>query len=42
MELHHKLRRDPNWHPNACNICGGVRYLLLVLQDAVSSQCVSR
>lgn len=22
MELHHKLRRDPNWHPNACNICG--------------------
>lgn len=24
MELHHKLRRDPNWHPNACNICGGM------------------
>lgn len=22
MELHHKLRRDPNWHPSACNICG--------------------
>merc|ERR1711988_1765857 len=22
MELHHKLRRDPNWHPNGCNICG--------------------
>eukprot|EP00798_Chlamydomonas_sp_ICE-L_P020274 gene20274-27032_t len=22
MELHHKLRRDPSWHPNACNICG--------------------
>ena len=24
MELHHKLRRDPNWHPSACNICGQV------------------
>lgn len=22
MELHHKLRRDPNWHPSGCNICG--------------------
>eukprot|EP00884_Botryococcus_braunii_P022029 jgi/Botrbrau1/850/Bobra.0352s0043.1 len=22
MELHHKLRRDPSWHPSACNICG--------------------
>mmetsp|Transcript_7048 Transcript_7048/g.20623 ORF Transcript_7048/g.20623 Transcript_7048/m.20623 type:complete len:183 (+) Transcript_7048:333-881(+) len=22
MEMHHKLRRDPNWHPSACNICG--------------------
>lgn len=22
MELHHRLRRDPNWHPNSCNICG--------------------
>mmetsp|Transcript_16267 Transcript_16267/g.41581 ORF Transcript_16267/g.41581 Transcript_16267/m.41581 type:complete len:187 (-) Transcript_16267:127-687(-) len=22
MDLHHKLRRDPNWHPNGCNICG--------------------
>ncbi|KAK9839139.1 hypothetical protein WJX74_010394 [Apatococcus lobatus] len=22
MELHHRLRRDPNWHPSACNICG--------------------
>lgn len=22
MELHHKLRRDPSWHPNSCNICG--------------------
>lgn len=29
MELHHKLRRDPNWHPSACNICGGVRPLYL-------------
>ena len=24
MELHHKLRRDPNWHPSGCNICGQV------------------
>lgn len=24
MELHHKLRRDPSWHPSACNICGQV------------------
>lgn len=24
MELHHKLRRDPSWHPNSCNICGQV------------------
>jgi hypothetical protein len=24
MELHHKLRRDPNWDPNSCNICGQV------------------
>lgn len=22
MEMHHKLRRDPNWHPSGCNICG--------------------
>ncbi|GMH44404.1 hypothetical protein BSKO_12356 [Bryopsis sp. KO-2023] len=22
MELHHKLRRDPSWHPSSCNICG--------------------
>ncbi|BDA49578.1 hypothetical protein COCOBI_14-1970 [Coccomyxa sp. Obi] len=22
MELHHKLRRDPSWHPSGCNICG--------------------
>ena len=22
MDLHHKLRRNPNWHPDACNICG--------------------
>uniref|UniRef100_A0A061R9E3 WW domain-containing protein n=1 Tax=Tetraselmis sp. GSL018 TaxID=582737 RepID=A0A061R9E3_9CHLO len=22
MDLHHRLRRDPNWHPSACNICG--------------------
>ncbi|GAX72638.1 hypothetical protein CEUSTIGMA_g94.t1 [Chlamydomonas eustigma] len=22
MEMHHKLRRDPSWHPSACNICG--------------------
>ena len=27
MELHHKLRRDPNWDPNSCNICGQVRQL---------------
>ena len=25
MEMHHKLRRDPNWHPNGCNLCGQVR-----------------
>lgn len=25
VQLHHKLRRDPNWHPSACNICGQVR-----------------
>lgn len=24
MEMHHKLRRDPSWHPSGCNICGGV------------------
>lgn len=24
MEMHHKLRRDPNWHPNGCNLCGQV------------------
>ncbi|KAF8069424.1 GRIK2 [Scenedesmus sp. PABB004] len=22
MEMHHKLRRDPSWHPNGCNLCG--------------------
>ncbi|EFN59143.1 expressed protein [Chlorella variabilis] len=22
MELHHRLRRDPSWHPSGCNICG--------------------
>eukprot|EP00958_Prasinococcus_capsulatus_P026930 scaffold5081_cov430-Prasinococcus_capsulatus_cf.AAC.8 len=22
MELHHKLRRNPNWSPHGCNICG--------------------
>ena len=22
MDLHHKLRRNPNWHPDSCNICG--------------------
>ncbi|KAG1680417.1 hypothetical protein FOA52_015508 [Chlamydomonas sp. UWO 241] len=22
--MHHKLRRDPNWHPNGCNICGQI------------------
>ncbi|GLI58977.1 hypothetical protein VaNZ11_000797 [Volvox africanus] len=22
MEKHHLLRRDPNWHPNGCNLCG--------------------
>ncbi|KAF5833301.1 hypothetical protein DUNSADRAFT_10422, partial [Dunaliella salina] len=22
MELHHKLRRDPTWHKDACNLCG--------------------
>lgn len=22
MDMHHKLRRDPNWHPNGCNLCG--------------------
>ena len=25
MEMHHKLRRDPAWHRDACNICGQVR-----------------
>jgi len=30
MELHHKLRRDPSWHPNSCNICGQVSYILLI------------
>ncbi|KAK9820335.1 hypothetical protein WJX72_009134 [[Myrmecia] bisecta] len=24
MDMHHKLRRDPNWHPSGCNICGQV------------------
>ena len=27
MELHHRLRRDPSWHPSGCNICGQVRSL---------------
>ena len=31
MELHHKLRRDPNWHPSGCNICGQVWQDLLAL-----------
>lgn len=22
MEKHHRLRRDPNWSPHGCNICG--------------------
>lgn len=22
MDLHHKLRRNPNWHPDSCNIRG--------------------
>lgn len=26
MELHHKLRRDPSWHPSGCNICGQVQH----------------
>ncbi len=26
MEMHHRLRRDPNWHPSACNLCGQVRH----------------
>lgn len=25
MEMHHKLRRDPNWDPRGCNLCGQVR-----------------
>jgi hypothetical protein len=25
MDVHHRLRRDPNWHPNGCNLCGIVR-----------------
>lgn len=24
MEMHHKLRRDPAWPSNACNLCGQV------------------
>jgi len=24
MEKHHRLRRDPSWDPNGCNICGKV------------------
>lgn len=24
MEMHHKLRRDPNWDPRGCNLCGQV------------------
>lgn len=27
MDMHHRLRRDPAWHPNSCNICGQVRLL---------------
>ncbi|QDZ22586.1 hypothetical protein HOP50_08g51300 [Chloropicon primus] len=22
MDRHHKLRRDPNWSPHGCNLCG--------------------
>ncbi|KAL6765542.1 hypothetical protein V8C86DRAFT_2454090 [Haematococcus lacustris] len=22
MDLHHKLRRDPTWHKDGCNLCG--------------------
>jgi hypothetical protein len=24
MDMHHKLRRDPTWHKDACNLCGQV------------------
>jgi len=24
MDLHHRLRRDPTWHKDGCNICGRV------------------
>ena len=27
MEMHHKLRRDPAWPSNACNLCGQVLIL---------------
>ena len=33
MEMHHKLRRDPNWHPNGCNLCGQVRGVLTWTRD---------
>lgn len=46
MELHHKLRRDPNWHPSGCNICGQVRadsLPLLACQFALHRQfCVCK
>ena len=29
--MHHKLRRDPNWHPNGCNLCGQVRHAYLLV-----------
>lgn len=25
MDVHHRLRRDPTWHKDGCNLCGVVR-----------------
>ena len=33
--MHHKLRRDPNWHPNGCNLCGQVRHVYLLVPRLV-------
>ena len=33
--MHHKLRRDPNWDPRGCNLCGEVR----PLPDGVQPGC---
>lgn len=39
MDVHHRLRRDPTWHKDGCNLCGTVSVLLVGGERCVLPAC---